>query len=269
MGIADVVVVEAPMFKARNSDGHDRSLRFLARLNYRPMLPYLGMGVLLVIAIVVVGRQIVHHIDAIELWIANLGHWSVLAFIGLYILATSLLVPETVIAIIAGALFGLPWGLAAVGIGSLIAAILQFMLARHLLRMHIQRFAAARPTLMAIQRAVQRDTGRLQALLRLTPLNPATISYLLGAVGVRFSGFLLACLALAPHWFIEVYFGRTGKHIARMAGRHTPAVSLHDLALIGGLVVTIIVMVLVSRAAHKALTEAVDKTVTEPTAAKK
>jgi uncharacterized membrane protein YdjX (TVP38/TMEM64 family) len=268
MGIAEAVVVEAPMFKARNSAGHDRLQRFPARFNYRPMLPYLGMGVLLVIAIVVVGRQIVHHIDAIELWIANLGHWSMLAFIGCFVLATSLLVPETVIAIIAGALFGLSWGFAAVGIGSLIASALQFMLARHILRAPIQRFVGARPTLALIQRAIQRDAFRLQVLVRLTPLNPATISYMLGAVGVRFPGYLLASLALAPHWFIEVYFGDAGKHIARMAGRHTPAVYLHDLAVIGGLVATIIVMVLVSRAARKAVMDAVAKTV-EPTAAKK
>ncbi|MFZ1985583.1 MAG: VTT domain-containing protein [Desulfatitalea sp.] len=257
------------MFKARNSGGHDRVQRFLARLNYRSMIPYLGMGVLLVIAIVLAGRQVAHHIHAIELWIANLGPWSVLAFIGLYVLATSLLVPETVIAIIAGALFGLWWGFAVVMAASLIAAPLQFILARHILRTRIQRFTAARPSLAAIQQAVQRDAFRLQVLLRLTPLNPATFSYLLGAVGVRFSGFLMACLVLAPHWFIEVYFGTAGKHIARMAGRHTPVVSLHDLVLIGGLVATIIVMVFVSRAARKAVMEAIAKTAPETTVTKK
>ncbi|MBI5551860.1 MAG: TVP38/TMEM64 family protein [Desulfobacterales bacterium] len=257
------------MFKAPNSDSHDRRQPLPARLKYRPMLPYLGMGLLLVLAIVVVGRQIAHHIDAIESWITNLGHWSALAFIGLYILTTSLLLPETVMAILAGALFGLRWGFAVVAIGSLLAAALQFILARHILRTHIQRFADTRPTLAVIQRAVQRDAFRLQVLLRLTPLNPATISYLLGALGVRFPAFLMACSVLSLHWFVEVYFGRAGKHIARMAGRQTPEVYLHDLAVIGGLVVTLIVMVLVSRAARKAVMEAVSKAATEPTAAKK
>ncbi len=241
----------------------------LTRLNYRPMLPYLGMGVLLVIAIAVAGRQVAHHIDAIELWIVNLGPWSMFAFIGLYVLATSLLVPETVIAIFAGVLFGLSWGFAVVAVGSLLAAALQFMLARYILRAHIQRFAAARPALAAIQRAVRQDALRLQVLLRLTPLNPALISYLLGAVGVRFSGFLLACPVLALHWFIEVYFGGAGKHIARMAGRHTLAVSLDDLVLIGGLIVTLIVIWLVSRMARKAVMEAVSKAVTEPAGTQK
>jgi uncharacterized membrane protein YdjX (TVP38/TMEM64 family) len=227
------------------------------------------MGVLMLIAIAVVGRQIVHHINAIQLWITDLGHWSVFAFIGLYILTTSLLLPETVIAIPAGALFGLWWGVAAVGAGSLLAATLQFILSRHMLRERIQRFTAARPSWAAIQHAVQRDALRLQVLLRLTPLNPAGISYLLGAVDVRFSGFLLACLALAPHWVIEVYFGHAGAHLARMAGRHTPALYLHDLAVIGGLIATLIVLVLVSRAARKAVMEAVSKAATQPGADKK
>jgi uncharacterized membrane protein YdjX (TVP38/TMEM64 family) len=231
---------------------------------FRTVMSYLAMGLLPVIAIVVVGWEIAHHIDAIELWIANLGYWSVFAFIGLYVLATSLLLPESVIAIIAGALFGLSWGFAAVMAGSLIAATLQFTLSRHILRMRIQRIIAGRPTLAAIQRSVHRDACRLQVLLRLTPLNHATISYLLGAVGVRFSGFLLACLALTPHLFIEVYFGHAGKHIARMAGRHTQAVYLHDMAVIGGLVVTLIVMVFVSRAARKAVMEAVSEKAAEP-----
>jgi len=72
--------------------------------------------------------------------------------------------------------------------GSLLTGALQFALARQLLRAPIQRALAARPSMAAIQHAVSRDQFRLQVLLRLTPLNPATISYLLGATGVRFSG---------------------------------------------------------------------------------
>ena len=111
----------------------------------------------------------------------------------------------------------------------------------------------------AIQRAVSRDEFRLQVLLRLTPLNPATISYLLGAAGVRFSGFLIACLALTPYLAIEVYFGHVGKHAAKLAGSARTA-HLHDLAIIGGLAVCVAVMVLVSRMARKAVMQAVAET---------
>ena len=77
------------------------------------------------------------------------------------------------------------WG--AVVAGGLLASALQFTFARRLLRARIERTLAAKPSLAAIQPAVTQDELRLQLLLRLTPLNPATIRYLLGAAGVRSS----------------------------------------------------------------------------------
>jgi len=248
------------MHGEEKTEGVNGMQRLFAHARVRAALPYLAAGLLLLIAIVVVGRDIDHHLNGIESWIANLGPWGVLAFVGLFVLATSFLLPDTVLCIIAGALFGLAWGVAAVVAGSLLAGALQFALARQLLRAPIQRTLAARPSLVAIQRAVSRDQFRLQVLLRLAPLNPATISYLLGATGVRFSGFLLGCLALTPNLAIEVYFGHAGKHVARMAGGDARTAHLHDLAIIGGLAVCVIVMVLISRIARRAVMQAVAET---------
>jgi uncharacterized membrane protein YdjX (TVP38/TMEM64 family) len=238
----------------------DRVRRFLALAYSRAALPYLAMALLLIVAIVIGGREIEHHINAIESWITKLGPWGVLAFVGLFVLLTSFLLPDTVLCIIAGALFGLGWGITAVLAGSLLAGMMQYALSQRLLRARIQRMLEQRPSLAAIQRAVSHDEFRLQVLLRLTPLNPATISYLLGAAGVRFSGFLIACLALTPNLAIEVYFGHAGKHAARLAGSHAQIAHLHDLVIIGGLAVCIAVMVLVSRMAHKAVMQAVAET---------
>jgi uncharacterized membrane protein YdjX (TVP38/TMEM64 family) len=251
------------MRSTENTEASDRVRRFLSGAYSRAALPYLVVGLLLIVAIVAGGREIEHHISAIESWITKFGPWGVLTFVGLFALATSVLLPDTVLCIIAGALFGLGWGVAAVLAGSVLAAAIQFTLAHQLLRARIQRTLAARPSLAAIQRAVSRDEFRLQVLLRLTPLNPATISYLLGAAGVRFSGFLIACLALTPNLVIEVYFGHVGKHVARLAGSDGRNTHLHDLAIIGGLAVCIAVMVLVSRMARKAVTQAVAETDTE------
>ncbi len=215
------------------------------------------MGLLLVAAIIFAGKEIGHHIDLIDAWITGLGPWGILAFIGLFVIATSVLMPDSVLSIMAGALFGLAWGTAAIIAGSLLAAALQYALSQGVLRVRIAQVVDKSPSLAAIQRTICHDALRLQALLRLTPLNPATVSYILGAAGVRFFGFMLACLALVPTLFIEVYFGYAGKHMARMAGRNTSALYLHDLIVIGGLVVTVIVMVVVSRMARKAFLAAV------------
>ena len=249
--------IAPPNNSAENPEASDRVRRFFARASSRAALPYLAAGLLLIVAIVVVGHEIEHHINAIESWITKLGPWGVLAFVGLFTLATSFLLPDTVLCIIAGALFGMGWGVAAVLAGSVLAGMMQYALSRKLLQARIQRMLAARPSLAAIQRAVSHDEFRLQVLLRLTPLNPATITYLLGAAGVRFSGFLIACLALTPNLVIEVYFGHVGKHVARLAGSDARTAHLHDLAIIGGLAVCIAVMVLVSRMARKAVRQAV------------
>ena len=151
-----------PNNSAKNSEASDRVRRLLARVYSRAALPYLAMGLMLIVAVVVGGHEIKHHIHAIESWITKLGPWGVLAFTGLFVLATSFLLPDTVLCIIAGALFGLYWGVAAVLAGSLLAGAIQFTLSQKLLRARIQRTLAARPSLAAIQRAVSRDGFRIQ-----------------------------------------------------------------------------------------------------------
>jgi uncharacterized membrane protein YdjX (TVP38/TMEM64 family) len=229
----------------------DQVRQFLAHASSRAAVPYVAAGLSLIVLIVVGGREVRHHIQAIDVWIHSLGPWGPVAFVGLFVLATSLLVPDSVLCIIAGALFGLGWGVAAVLTGSVLAGALQFALAHKLFRARIQRALAARPSLALIQRAVRRDEFRLQVLLRLTPLNPATISYLLGAAGVRFSGFLIASLAVAPALVVEVYFGRVGRHTAQLAGTDLRTAHLHDLAIIGGLAVCVAAMFFLSRMARK------------------
>jgi uncharacterized membrane protein YdjX (TVP38/TMEM64 family) len=248
-----------------NPEVYDRVRRFLARAYSRAAIPYLAVGLLLIVVIVVGGREIEQHINAIESWITKLGPWGVTAFIGLFVLTTSLLMPDTVLCIIAGALFGLGWGVGAVLAGSILAGAIQFTLSQQFLSARIQRTLAANPSLAAIQRTVIHDEFRLQVLLRLTPLNPATISYLLGAAGVRFRSFLIALLALTPNLVVEVYFGYAGKHAAQLFGSNAQTANLHNLAIIAGLAVCIVVIVLVSRMAHKAVMQAVAETEAEKT----
>jgi uncharacterized membrane protein YdjX (TVP38/TMEM64 family) len=234
--------------------------RLLAAAGRKENLVYVGAALLLGIAILLAGDEVKHHVAAIGSWITSLGPWGIVAFVALYVLATTLFFPESVLSIAAGALFGLAWGLAAAALAALLAAVLQYTLARELLRRRVQRALASRSSLAAIERALSRQEFRLQALLRLTPLNPATISYLLGAAGVRFGGFMVACLGLGPHLLIEVYFGYAGRHVAHMAGRDTQAVYLHDVMVIGGLAIALAALLLISRLAHKAVMEAVAET---------
>jgi uncharacterized membrane protein YdjX (TVP38/TMEM64 family) len=231
--------------------------RFLRLERLRELYPTLVIVILLCLAIVVVGREVDHHLHAIEAWVAALGPWRVVVFVAFFVVATSMIVPETVLCLLAGALFGPAWGVGAVMIGSVIACALQYWISRRFLRERITRVLASKPYLAAIRRAVLHDELRLQFLLRLAPLNPATISYLLGATGVRFRGFMAACTALTPHLILEVYLGHAGKHVVQIAGSDRRADHLHELSILGSGVLCLVVLVIVSRAARKALMEAV------------
>lgn len=241
----------------KNGSPYASMRRFWRRVRLRAAIPYLVTGGLLVVAIAVLGREIGKHMDAIESTIDRAGPWGVLVFIVLCVVLTSFFVPGTVLSIVAGALFGLAEGTMAVVAGAFAAALVQYGVSRLLLKDRIEHVLAAKPSLLAIQRAVRRQELRLQTLLRLTPLNPATLNYTLGAAGVRLPGFLIACIAMVPGLFMEVYFGHAGKHIAGMAGRGDRSAATHDAVVIGGLIVCILVMLAVARVARNAVREAV------------
>jgi uncharacterized membrane protein YdjX (TVP38/TMEM64 family) len=234
----------------------DRSRRLLKR-ELRSVVP-LVLAILGIVAVVILlGHEAQRHVHAIEAWIANLGPWGRLAFVGLLVVGSTVLIPESLFGLAAGALFGLAWGTGLILAGNIIAATLQYTLARRLLHVPIQKALEKRPLLRAIQSAVMRNEIRLQVLLRLTPLNPALISYLLGAAGVRYIGFILSTLVLASHFVIEVYIGDAGKQLVAHGFKHAEGGWQHSLMIYGGAAVGLIAIALVSKAAHRAVIKAI------------
>jgi uncharacterized membrane protein YdjX (TVP38/TMEM64 family) len=203
------------------------------------------------------GREIDRHFAEIQSWIQGTGSWGLLVYVGLFVLATSLLVPDSVLCVLGGVLFDLKSAIAATIIAMFVSSVLQFALSHRLLRPRIQRMLTRRPALEELHGAILHDELYLQVLLRLTPLNPATLTYVLGAIGVRFSRFLIACAALIPALVIEVYIGHASRHIARLATGDVPSARLHDVLVIVGLVMCVVAFVAVSRVARKAIARAV------------
>ena len=223
------------------------------RARAEAVLPYVVTGVALITGVVFLGEEIGHHIRNVQGWVGGLGPWAFAVFALLYALLSSVFVPDTLVGIIVGSTFGFSRGLMVAMCGSVVGAILQYALSRRLFKPAIDRLLIAKPTLAATQAAVLTQELRLQLLIRLTPLNRALTSYVLGAAGVRFGRFVLALAALLPHLCLEVYFGYAGSHLAKVASRPRHTVVLHDIVLVVGLVVAVAVMVLVSRAARRAV----------------
>jgi uncharacterized membrane protein YdjX (TVP38/TMEM64 family) len=213
----------------------------------------IAAGAVLLLLAIWLGSYFGHHLPALERWIESHGIAGFAVFVAVLVLCTSLFVPDTIFAVAAGVLFGLFWGTALVVVGSLLAAGLDFAISRHLLRTRVRRWLESHPKLAAIERAVTREGLRLQFLLRLTPVHPVAVSYVLGASQTRFSTFLIASMGLIPLLFVEVYFGYTAKHLAKAAGQVSEHSSLHIVITIAGLLLCTALMVYIVRLARGAL----------------
>lgn len=232
----------------------------LAPLFIKANIPYAIAAIVLLGLVGYLGSSISTHIETIETWFAGIGYWAILAFVLFFILVTSFLVPESILSIIAGALFGFQLGIVVVVTSIVLSSIVQYWLSKSLFREPINKKLQAKPKFLAIQKAVMKDEFRLQVLLRLTPLNPTIISYLLGAAGVKIKGFIIACFAMVPLLCVEVYIGVLGKNTIGSGDSSgnvdEVASNLQNTILIVGLLVSIVVIYLVSKAARKAIDEA-------------
>lgn len=238
---------------AENSASNEQTAH-VAPARWR-LVAKIALGAVVVAVAAGLGRDFAHHLPAIEDWIAAQGAWGYVAFIGAVVLFTSIFVPDTLFALIAGALFGLLWGTMLVVAGSLLTAAVDFALGRFFLQNAVVGWLARNPKFAAIEQAVHREGFRFQFLLRLTPINPVTVSYILGATKTPFRPFILACLGMIPSLFVEVYFGYVAKHVAKISGQTSEHSALHSAFTIAGLLLCVALLVYVVRLARKALAQ--------------
>src|SRR5881628_496885 len=72
-------------------------------------------------------------------WIGELGPWGPVIFVGLYVVATVLFVPGSVLTLGAGAVFGVALGSVCVSISATLGATAAFLVGRYLARDAIAR----------------------------------------------------------------------------------------------------------------------------------
>ncbi len=105
------------------------------------------VGLCVLTAVAWFGRHAGEEIKAMESWIAGHGVWGWVVFVGMLIVFTSMFVPDTVLAVAAGVLFGLAWGTVLTVVGALITAALNFLAAHRLLRPRIEKMLEQHPKL--------------------------------------------------------------------------------------------------------------------------
>jgi uncharacterized membrane protein YdjX (TVP38/TMEM64 family) len=219
----------------------------------------LVLGVIVLVTAAWVLRHELHgHVVKMKAWVGDLGIWGLIIFVAAFVVLTCLMVPDTLLSIAAGAIFGFVGGVAMVAISAAIARAVQYVLARRVLQQRVQRYVSTRPRLMQIERAVRQDQLRLQFLIRLTPMSPTLLSYLFGAAGLRFGGFMLALIATLPGFFVMVYLGFEGTHVVEMAARPDGEIAVRDMLTIGGLLASGAALVVITRTALRAISRAAE-----------
>lgn len=223
--------------------------------NWKTIARWLILGTVVLILVVWFGRDAIEEIKIVEDWIAGHGAFGWAVFVVLVIVATSLFVPFSMLAIAGGAIFGLVEGTCLVFVGAFLTAAINYLLARNLFQSRIEKMLERHPKLRAVQQAVKREGLRLQLLLRMAPISAVSVNYVLGASGVRFSTFLIATAGLIPAIIVNVYFGYTANHMTKVAGKASENSTLHTVVTVVGLLVCIVVMIAITRVATKAIAD--------------
>ena len=228
-----------------------------------------AVGALAVLAIAVYAIRslgLASKLQALAGGIRDLGALGVVAYFGLYIVAT-LIGVATPLTMVAGAIYGVAGGVAIVSPASVTAATVAFLLGRFVLRSTVQKKVAANPKFAAIERAVAKNGFKIVGLVRLSPAFPFTLlNYGLGLTAVRLRDYMLASwLGMLPGTLLYVYIGFTigdvGAIFAGAASEPPPPgasfLQLHGkkVLLAVGLAATAAVTAYVTRIARRALRE--------------
>jgi uncharacterized membrane protein YdjX (TVP38/TMEM64 family) len=209
----------------------------------------------IVIAVVVLGRQLGGYLPGFAAWVDGLGFWGPIVFIFTYAAAVVAFAPGSVLTLAAGAIFGLGEGVLLVFVAATIGASAAFLVSRHLARAAIERRLAGNPRFAAIDRAVAAEGRKIVFLLRLSPAFPFNLlNYALGLTQVRFLDYVVASVGMLPGTFLYVYYGKLVGDVAALAsGASVEKGAGYYTLLALGLVATILVTMLVTRIARRAL----------------
>lgn len=143
----------------------------------------------------------------------RLGFWGPLAFGGLFVVVTLLLLPSTPVTLAAGAVFGTVVGAVTMSLASLVSATLSFFFSRYVAHDRVARMIHRYPKLEALWRALGEDEGwKIVAAVRLSHALPFGVQNLLfGVSPIRFVPFLVTTgVAMVPGTLLYAYLGSLG-----------------------------------------------------------
>ncbi len=224
----------------------------------------LGLGVTILI---ILAENVFNLSDALSLiqdylkqtldWITTLGYWGPFALILVYILATVLFIPGSLLTLGAGAIFGVVAGSIYVSIGSVAGATCAFLVGRYLARGWVSKKIAGNKKFNAIDEAVAQEGWKIVGLTRLSPIFPFNLlNYSFGLTKVSLRDYVIASwIGMIPGTLMYVYIGSLAGELATL-GSERGSKTIGEWILYGvGLIATLAVTVYVTKISRQALNE--------------
>lgn len=183
----------------------DRARR-LAALRLLVLVTLVTAGV---VAVLVLG---VPSTDQVRSTVNRWGPGAPAAFVVLYATATLAPLPKNVFSAVAGALFGLWWGLLLVYLAAMAGAMAAFALGRVLGRAAVEQYTGA--SVARVDALLNRRGLSAVVMLRLVPLIPFTaVNYAAGLTGMRRRDYLLGtAIGIVPGTVAYVALGAFAGH---------------------------------------------------------
>jgi uncharacterized membrane protein YdjX (TVP38/TMEM64 family) len=188
-------------------------------------------------------------------WVQGAGLWGALLFGLAYIPASVLFVPASVLTLGAGFVFGVARGTVIVSLGSTAGAAAAFMVARTVGRDWVAGRLAGHPALDAVGRAVESEAFKVVLLTRVSPLFPFNLlNYAFGLSSVPFKTYVLASwIGMLPGTVMYIYLGSAAHSVAALLSGELHRTPGEQAMFAAGLVATVAVTTIVTRAARRVL----------------
>ena len=210
-------------------------------------------GLAVVVLVVVRTLPVDAVVGTLRSWVEASGPTGMVGFGAAYVVLALLFVPGAALTMVAGAVFGLGWGIVVVAIATSVADAAAFLLGRYAARNAIVRLMDHYPRFKIVDRTISRGGWRIVALIRLNPTIPYSASnYLFGVTGVSFLSFLISSgIFTLPGAFAYLYLGYVGAETVGGSSRS----SVEWALLVLGLVATIIAVAYIAALARRGLAE--------------
>jgi len=192
--------------------------------------------------------QLVNFLDSLQ---GSGGLDGLLGFC-VFVVANVLLVPATVLTLVAGFTRGFVQAVLLAALGRVVAGVVSFSLSRSWLRPWLRKSLGQSSRLEALDDALDKGGFRTVVLIRLSPIFPSTVSnYALGMTGLRLRDFALGTIiGTLPSTILYAYLGSGLASVRQAWDGERNWTTWETVLFVAGLVATLAAVLTIGRLAR-------------------